>query len=144
MPSYFPLVGRVKVRAGDTVRLKATHSELNIMFEVLGVDAKPAEQDEGKVEEEMASEVVDNSSGTYVLSPANAFLASCQQPGSSTRANYCQSRNFVIRWVGRSCGLWRPDYGDSRTEKGSWSFGCRSAQRELSGNHEAHRTNMLT
>lgn len=32
------MVGQVEVRAGDTVHLKSTHSELNIIFEVLGVD----------------------------------------------------------------------------------------------------------
>lgn len=43
-PSYFPVVGNVQVEAGDTVRLKVTHSELNIMFEVLGVDANVERQ----------------------------------------------------------------------------------------------------
>lgn len=48
-PSYFPLVGNVEVCAGDTVRLKVTHSELNIMFEVLGVDAESDQElEEGK------------------------------------------------------------------------------------------------
>ena len=36
------MVGNVKVCAGDTVRLKVTHSDLNIMFEVVGVDVNPA------------------------------------------------------------------------------------------------------
>ncbi|CAM9327937.1 unnamed protein product [Sphacelaria rigidula] len=37
-PAYFPLVGAMEVEKGDTVRLKVTHSELHVMFEVLGVD----------------------------------------------------------------------------------------------------------
>lgn len=64
VPSYFPLVGSVKVGAGDTILLNVTHSELNIMFEVLGVDAKPAQQDGGKVEKGIASEVGNRISGT--------------------------------------------------------------------------------
>ena len=64
VPSYFPVVGSVKVNAGDTVQLKVTHSELNIMFEVLGVDPDPAQQEEGGAEKEIASEVGNKSSGT--------------------------------------------------------------------------------
>lgn len=67
VPSYFPLVGSVEVNAGDKVWLKVTHSELNIMFEVLGVDAaNPAQQgkEAGKVEKEIVGEVGNKSSGT--------------------------------------------------------------------------------
>lgn len=63
-PSYFPVCNRVHVRAGDLVHLKVTHSELNIMFEVAGVDANSEEQQqhqqhqqEKKREEATATEV---------------------------------------------------------------------------------------
>lgn len=46
------MVGRVKVCAGDTVRLKVTHSDLNIMFEVVGVDANPASSHDHHVQQE--------------------------------------------------------------------------------------------
>lgn len=75
VPSYFPLVGGVKVSAGDTVRLKVTHSELNIMFEVLGVDAI-AQQEEGKEEKQMGSEVGNANSGACSLVRQRLFANS--------------------------------------------------------------------
>lgn len=45
-PAYYPLVGAIEVEKGDTVRLKVTHSELHVMFEVLGVDRHPSGESE--------------------------------------------------------------------------------------------------
>ncbi|CAM9803913.1 unnamed protein product, partial [Laminaria digitata] len=50
-PSYYPVVGNAEVCAGDTVRLKVTHSDLNIMFEVVGVDANPATSHDDHVQQ---------------------------------------------------------------------------------------------
>lgn len=75
-------MGSVEVSAGDTIRLKVTHSELNIMFEVLGVDANPAQQEGGEVEKETASEVGNKISGAS-LSPANALR---EQPARLTQS----------------------------------------------------------
>lgn len=47
-PCYFPLPGRIAVRAGDTVRLKVTHSELHIVFEILDVRGEEVEQEKEK------------------------------------------------------------------------------------------------
>lgn len=46
------MVGNVQVRTGDTIRLKVTHSELNIMFEVLGVDANPEQQQQQRQQQQ--------------------------------------------------------------------------------------------
>ncbi|CAB1110983.1 unnamed protein product [Ectocarpus sp. CCAP 1310/34] len=50
-PSYFPICNRVEVRAGDLVRMKVTHSELNIMFEVLAVEREPEQQQQQQQQE---------------------------------------------------------------------------------------------
>lgn len=50
-PSYFPICNRVEVRAGDLVRMKVTHSELNIMFEVLAVEKITEQQQQHQQQE---------------------------------------------------------------------------------------------